>query len=420
MGVISNGTTLIDQGLYQGLTSVDWDTTPKTATFTGVAGNGYFCNTSSGTFTLNLPAGSVGDIIAVSDYASTFNTNAITISPNGTDKINGTNDDYTATTKGVSLILLYVDSTRGWKVIGGGEIDASGSSFITATGGTITTCGNCKIHTFTGPGTFCVSSISSDPTFNKVGYMVIAGGGGAMGFYGGGGGAGGYREGRCSPVTPYTASPLVTTGLTVTATAFPITVGAGGSGQAGPACTKSSGSVSTFSTITSAGGGKGCGQNSGPGRPGADGGSGGGNGHRGTEAGAGNTPPVSPPQGNPGGSSGDNGYAGDGGGAAGQPGFAGTSAACSSAAGDGGAGVSTSITGSPVTRAGGGGGGAWPGNPSANGSGGAGGGGDGGATGVAGTAGTTNTGSGGGGGGGTINNGGAGGSGIVIIRYKFQ
>ena len=73
MGIISCGTTLIDQGLYQGLSSVDWDTTPKTATFTGVAGNGYFCNTSSGTFTLNLPAGSVGDIIAVSDYASTFN-----------------------------------------------------------------------------------------------------------------------------------------------------------------------------------------------------------------------------------------------------------------------------------------------------------------------------------------------------------
>ena len=72
MGIISCGTTLIDQGLYQGLSSVDWDTTPKTATFTGVAGNGYFCNTSSGAFTLNLPAGSVGDIIAVSDYASTF------------------------------------------------------------------------------------------------------------------------------------------------------------------------------------------------------------------------------------------------------------------------------------------------------------------------------------------------------------
>ena len=33
--------------------------------------------------------------------------------------------------------------------------------FIVATGGTITTCGNFKIHTFTGPGTFTVSSVGN-------------------------------------------------------------------------------------------------------------------------------------------------------------------------------------------------------------------------------------------------------------------
>ena len=35
---------------------------------------------------------------------------------------------------------------------------------LTATGGTITTCGNFKIHTFTGPGTFtvCVQVIHQD------------------------------------------------------------------------------------------------------------------------------------------------------------------------------------------------------------------------------------------------------------------
>ena len=36
-----------------------------------------------------------------------------------------------------------------------------GNSFVTATGGTITTCGNYKIHTFTGPGTFTVSNLVS-------------------------------------------------------------------------------------------------------------------------------------------------------------------------------------------------------------------------------------------------------------------
>ena len=31
--------------------------------------------------------------------------------------------------------------------------------FYAATGGTITTCGDYKIHTFTGPGTFSVSAV---------------------------------------------------------------------------------------------------------------------------------------------------------------------------------------------------------------------------------------------------------------------
>jgi hypothetical protein len=35
--------------------------------------------------------------------------------------------------------------------------NVTGNPFIEATGGTITTCGNYKIHTFTSPGTFCVS-----------------------------------------------------------------------------------------------------------------------------------------------------------------------------------------------------------------------------------------------------------------------
>jgi hypothetical protein len=86
--------------------------------------------------------------------------------------------------------------------------------YITATGGTITTSGNDKIHTFTGPGTFTVSSVSSTAANNVVSYVVVggAGGGGGAGPSdacggAGGGGAGGYREVK-SPVTSYTASPL--------------------------------------------------------------------------------------------------------------------------------------------------------------------------------------------------------------------
>ena len=45
--------------------TVDWDTTPKTGTVTAVSANGYFVNTTSGGITVNLPAASAGDIVAL-------------------------------------------------------------------------------------------------------------------------------------------------------------------------------------------------------------------------------------------------------------------------------------------------------------------------------------------------------------------
>src|SRR5210317_776476 len=138
--------------------TVDWDTTPKTATFTAVSGDGYFCNTTSSAFTVNLPAGSAGAIVSLADYAGTWQTNNLTVSPNGLDNIGGVNGDVTLNTEGQSVTFVYVDSTQGWINTMDSTSNERGTSFITATGGTITTCGNFKIHTFTGPGTFCVSS----------------------------------------------------------------------------------------------------------------------------------------------------------------------------------------------------------------------------------------------------------------------
>ena len=61
--------------------SVDWQTgSIKTSTFTAASGEGYFANTSGGAFTVNLPAGSAGAIVAISDYTRTFNSNNLTIS----------------------------------------------------------------------------------------------------------------------------------------------------------------------------------------------------------------------------------------------------------------------------------------------------------------------------------------------------
>ena len=415
MGVNSCGTTMLDQGAFVGLASIDWDTTVKTANFTAVSGNGYFVNTTSSAITVTLPAGSVGDILGFSDYASTFASNNLTLTPNGTDKINGTNENSPISVTGICFSLIYVDSTQGWKSIESNSVNPTPGTFITATGGTVTTCGNCKIHTFTGPGTFNICSIiGSCASCASVDYVVIAGGGGGGVTEAGGGGAGGYRESFPNPVTG---------GLPVSVTSYPITIGAGGTGATPTVQTGTPGSNSSFSSITSTGGGRGGGPASGD-----PGGSGGGSWRGISAVGAGNTPPVTPPQGNPGGQGaipGGADFGGGGGGGASAAGSPGTS----SAGGDGGDGTASLITGSSVTRGGGGGGGKGATGGGTGGTGGAGGGGNGGAglpitnpTGM--TPGTANTGGGGGGAGGdsgvALGTGAGGGSGIVIIRYRFQ
>ena len=95
--------------------TVDWNTTPKTTgTFTAVSGDGFFLNTSGGVITANLPAGTAGAIVSFADYAATWQTNAVTVVPNGTDKIGGINADVSLTTEGQSVTFVYTDSTQGW------------------------------------------------------------------------------------------------------------------------------------------------------------------------------------------------------------------------------------------------------------------------------------------------------------------
>jgi len=291
-------------------------------------------------------------------------------------------------------------------------------AFITATGGTVTCCGDYKIHTFTGPGTFTVTCAGNPAGSDTVDYLVIAGGG-SGGNYGarGGGGAGGYRESSGAASGCYTASPLGAgvSALPVTVTGYPITVGGGGTVTPNQTL-GGKGSNSVFSTITSAGGGAGFGCNPGSSFDG-DGGSGGA-GTFGAAVGDGNTPPVSPPQGNPGGLGAPYpALTASGGGGAGAPGNGGSVPA----GGPGGCGTTSSINASPTTRAGGGGGGTYG---ATRGAGGPGGGGYGAQSSTPAQAGTANTGSGGGGAGSApttlFNNGANGGSGIVIIRYKYQ
>ena len=433
---IPAGVSISNSGTASGFGStgeVSWVTTKKTTTFTATAGEGYFCDTSSGGFTVNLPAGTAGASFAVADYTNTFQTGSLVISPNGTNKIGGVNSNVTLSTEGQSAYFVYVDDTEGWKNVIDSTSNIVGSSFIAATGGTITTvnCGACKVHTFTGPGTFCVSGLATAPANNQVSYIVVGGGGGANQNYAGGGGAGGFREDK-SPVTPYTASPLDGAGnISVTATGFPITVGAGGGAPPTPNGRGDSGNPSTFSTITSTGGGGGGAghtpepSSNGPGLPGGSGGGAGGYGPSGQSGGSGNSPSVSPPQGNNGGStSSPSGSAYTSAGGGGATAVGGSPPSQTSAGGCGGAGATTHITGSPVAYAGGGGGGVYsPPSPTAVNAGGTGGGGQGTPNGAnpypaASQNGTANTG-GGAGGGGNSAGGYSGGSGVVIIRYKI-
>ena len=214
--------------------TVDWQTgSIKTSNFTAASGEGYFCNTSGGAFTATLPASpSAGDIVSFSDYTNTFQTNSLTIGRNS-EPIGGVAADTILTTEGQSVTLVYVDGTEGWKNVQDSTSNVTGNPFLIATGGTITTCGNCKIHKFTGPGTFTVAAASQTAAENEVSYLIVGGGGNGGGSQGGGGGgAGGFRELK-SPITPYTASPLCGYGtpgnrVTVTAQAYPVVVGGGG------------------------------------------------------------------------------------------------------------------------------------------------------------------------------------------------
>ena len=349
---------------------IAWQSSVKTSGFTATAGEGYFCNTTSSAFTVTLPATpTAGQQVAVVDYAGTFDTNALTISPNG-NKIEGATASLQLKGEREGVLLVYIDSTQGWLATSG-----------------------------INEGTDALS-----PLPYSIDFLVVAGGGSGGGNNdGGGGGAGGYR----------TSTQTVTSGTVIT-----VTVGDGGTGAS--AVTGTDGSNSSISgsgitTITSSGGGGG-GRGQGPSATnGRSGGSGGGaGGETSTQnltGGSGNTPSTSPSQGNNGGNNdiGANYSAGGGGGAGAVGGNAGVNS------GNGGNGTASSITGSSVTYAGGGGGGGG-GSGTTAGTGGTGGGGNGGQS-VNGANGTANTGGGGGGAGNIPDTGvgGNGGKGVVIL-----
>ena len=368
---INNASLSAITALPSGVGGTAWQSV-QTSAFTAVAGRGYPCNTTSSAFTVTLPASATaGDTIQLVDYSGAFNTNNLTVNPNGL-KIQSQTGNKVFNTNRIALTFTYIDSTQGWSLTSG---------YLEST------------------NPFYVAPYSVD-------FLVVGGGGSGGNFssagnVGGGGGAGGFR----------TSTQTVNGGVVITAT-----VGAGGAGAGNNNGSSSSISGSGLTTITSAGGGTG-GGDSGAG----SGGSGGGGGTS-QGGGSGNTPSTSPSQGNSGGSGFQTGpyYDGGGGGGAGGSG----ANASTNIGGNGGNGSSSSITGTSVTYAGGGGGAARnaSGGTAYLGYGGTGGGGNGAGENPTdsdsrgGQAGTVNT---GGGAGGAHSYGGvskSGGSGIVILR----
>ena len=247
---------------------------------------------------------------------------------------------------------------------------------------------------------------SAGPASADIEYLVTAGGGGGGGRHAGGGGSGGYLSSSLASVA--------------SGSSFTVTVGSGGSGgpngtttgkKQGTSGTDSTIVGASISTITATAGGGGGGDaddNDGSGLEGLDGGSGGGSSYlnsggsgtvgQGTDGGNGQGSPY---------------YSGGGGGGAAT---AGTNAS-GTQAGAGGTGLVSKITGTAVTKAGGGGAGGWSGVSAGSGGTGGGGTGTGGAGSANATSGTANTGGGGGGGGGESSAGGTGGSGVAIFAY---
>jgi hypothetical protein len=365
---------------------LSWDSSVKTAsTFTAVVNKGYFVDTTSNAITCTLPASATaGDVLAFSDYARNWGTNKLTLNQNSLNfqGFSSPNPEYN--TSGQSVQLVYSGATKGWIPFSDDDVT------------------------------------NEVPQTTTISYLVIAGGAGGGSGTGGGGGAGGYRNSYSTETSGGGGS--TETPLTILqGTVITLTVGGGGSagtsnGQGGDGGSSSI-TGSGVSTVTSSGGGGGGGRNS-P-YTGRNGGSGGG----GTQASGGDSAGGSGTanQGYAGGTGrgGITGQPNGGGGGAGAVGVTGVA----NQSGNGGVGLASSITGSSVTRGGGGGAGEteFYGALAGTGSGGGGNGGSN-ASGIyTGTAGTANTGGGGGGSGknpGPNTNvaGSAGGSGVVILR----
>lgn len=112
--ITGSGTTGVGQLSFAEVSGgTSWQAV-KTSSFTAAAGEGYFVNTTSNVITMTLPAGTIGDEVVFIDYAGTFDTYALTIAADGSEKIAGSTSDLTVSVERAGNTLVYTDSTQGW------------------------------------------------------------------------------------------------------------------------------------------------------------------------------------------------------------------------------------------------------------------------------------------------------------------
>jgi hypothetical protein len=94
---------------------------------TAEVNHGYLINATSGNVELQLPATPTeGDTVGVCDAYNQATTNTITVTRNGSN-IQGLAEDMVINIAGAGFTLVYVDATKGWKIVD--EIGVNGSTY---------------------------------------------------------------------------------------------------------------------------------------------------------------------------------------------------------------------------------------------------------------------------------------------------
>ena len=93
-----------------------WQAVITGTTKTAVAGEGYFIDTTSNVCNVTLPTGVLGEEVVLLDYAGTFDSNALTVTPASGEKIQGGSADATLTSsvERSAFTLVYSGAAQGW------------------------------------------------------------------------------------------------------------------------------------------------------------------------------------------------------------------------------------------------------------------------------------------------------------------